>query len=221
MTPIGHHRTIKRAPCAASAAMLRSNSLNILSELTYTTMTISEILTAVRTPYIATFARVATEHVSHVEPAYRQSDGSLAVEGSLDLPCRADLIPIEGSNAGQAIQVDSETRLTFDVVTFASGAGEVVLSPFVWDWTPLEVLGLDQEYVSNVFQSWFLKWFDTEDENAPTEEGLFGVVHFMSELEPTAEGWKVTVDLGSSPVSAVEDFLFRMVDAGASQVRIG
>ncbi|MGK5014175.1 hypothetical protein [Janthinobacterium sp. HLS12-2] len=184
-------------------------------------MTISEFLTAVRTPYIATFARVATHVVSHVEPAYRQSDGSLAVEGALGLPCRVDVIPMEGITAGQTIRVDSETRLKFEAVTFASGAGEVVLSPFVWDWTPLEVLGLSQEAVSNVIQPWFLKWFDTDDENVPTEDGLFGVVHFMSELERTKEGWRVTVDLGSSPVNAVEDFLFRMLDAGAYQVRVG
>lgn len=184
-------------------------------------MTLSEFLAAVRRPYIDTLARVATQVASHVEPAYRQSDGSLAVDGLLGLPCRADVIPMDGITAGQVIQVDSETQLKFGAVTFASGAGEVILSPFVWDWMPLEVLGLSQEAVSNVFQGWFLKWFDTDDENVPTEEGLFGVVHFMSELEPTNEGWKVTVDLGSSPVSAVEDFLFRILDAGASQVRIG
>lgn len=184
-------------------------------------MMISEFLTAVRKPYIDTFARVATQVESHVEPAYRQSDGSLAVEGSLGLPCRVDVIPMEGSTAGQTIRVDSETQLEFEVVTFTSGAGTVVLSPFVWDWTPLEVLGLSEEAVSNVCHSWFLKWFDADDENAPTEEGLFGVVHFMSELEPTEEGWRVTVDLGSSPVSAVEDLLFRILDAGASQVRVG
>ena len=128
---------------------------------------------------------------------------------------------MEGAAAGQSIQVDSETRLEFEAVTFASGAGEVVLAPFVWDWTPLEVRGLSQEAVSDVFQAWFLKWFDTDDENVATAEGLFGVVHFMSELEPTDAGWRVTVDLGSSPVSAVEDFLFRILDAGASQVRVG
>ncbi|PHV32908.1 hypothetical protein CSQ94_11475 [Janthinobacterium sp. BJB312] len=184
-------------------------------------MTISEFFTAVRTPYIDTLARVATQLESHVEPAYRQSDGSLAVEGALGLPCRADVIQMEGITAGQTIQVDSETRLEFEAVTFASGAAEVLLSPFVWDWTPLEVLGLSQEAVANACQSWFLTWFDADDNNAANEEGLFGVVHFMSELEPTEEGWKVTVDLGSSPVSALEDFLFRILDAGASQVRIG
>lgn len=107
-------------------------------------MTISEFLTAVRAPGIDTFARVATQVVSHVEPAYRQSDGSLAVEGSLGFPCRIDVIPMEGSTAGQTIRVDSETQLAFEVVTFTSGAGTVVLSPFVWDWIPIEVLGLSQ-----------------------------------------------------------------------------
>lgn len=51
--------------------------------------------------------------------------------------------------------------------------------------------------------------------------GQFGAVHFMSELAATEEGWPVSADPGWSPVSAVEDMLFHLLDAGGSQVRIG
>ena len=51
--------------------------------------------------------------------------------------------------------------------------------------------------------------------------GQFGAVHFMSELAATEEGWPVSADPGSSPVSAAEDLLFHLLDAGASPVRIG
>ena len=51
--------------------------------------------------------------------------------------------------------------------------------------------------------------------------GQFGAVHLMSELEATAKGWRMSADPGSSPVSAAEDMLFHLLDAGGSQVRIG
>ena len=106
-----------------------------------------------RAPCIDTLARDATRVPSHLEPAYRQGDGALAIEGALGLPCRADVISQEGISAGQALQVDSETQLKFEAVTFVSGAGTVVLSPFVWDGMPLEVPGLSEAAVSNVLQS--------------------------------------------------------------------
>lgn len=184
-------------------------------------MPVSELLAAIRKPYVAALARMSATAAMHLEPAYRQADGSLAVEGPLNLPCRADIIFKEGPSAGQSIRVDSESHLKFEPISFALGTTSVALSPFVWDWLPVEVCGLSQEATSSVLKSWFLEWFDTEDQNDPTEEGLYGVVHFMSEPEPTVEGWSVTVDLGSSPERALEDLLFRMSDAGASQIRVG
>lgn len=184
-------------------------------------MTVSGLLAAVRRSYVETLARIVAQAASHVEPAYRQSDGSLAVEGPLGLPCRADVIPKEGPSAGQSTRVDAETQLKFEPVSFDVGRTSVVLSPFAWDWAPLEVQGLSRQAASSVIQSWFLAWFDTEDENDSSEDGLYGVVHFVSEPEPTAEGLRVMVDLGSSPVSTLEDLLFRMSDAGAAQIRVG
>jgi hypothetical protein len=184
-------------------------------------MTISELLTAIRKPYAEALAKTSATAAIHLEPAYRQADGSLSVEGSLGLPCRADIILKEGDSAGQSIQVDSESQLKFEPISFELGTTSVVLSPFVWDWVPFEVCGLGQEATLSVLRSWFLEWFDTEDQNDPTEEGLYGVVHFMSEPESTVEGWRVTIDLGSSPERALEALFFRLSDVGASQIRVG
>jgi len=183
-------------------------------------MTVSELLAAVRKPYIDTLASAAVES-EHIEPAYRRADGSLAIEGLLHLPCRADIIAASGPSAGQPIRVDSETQLRFEPVSFHVGETPVSFYPFVWDWAAVEVGGLNEETIAQAFKAWFLEWFDTEDQNDPTEDGLFGVVHFMSDPARTTQGWVVTIDLGSLPEEALEDLLRRMSDVGASQIRVG
>ncbi|MFJ2454997.1 hypothetical protein ACIOWK_25245 [Pseudomonas protegens] len=176
-------------------------------------MTVSELLAAIRKPYVETLARIAAEGAAHVEPAYRNSDGSLAVEGAMGTPCRVDVIAAE---SGEPVQVDSETELGFEPVRFAIEQMAVVISPFGWDWLPLEVRGLSLEQASEVIRAWFFEWFDGEDENPPTEEGLQGVLHFVSDPEATEEGYRVKIDLGSAPEEALEALLFALADAGAS-----
>lgn len=179
-------------------------------------MTVSELLAAIRKPYVETLARIAAEGAAHVEPAYRNSDGSLAVEGAMATPCRVDVIAVEGASAGEPVQVDSETELGFEPVRFAIEQMAVVISPFGWDWLPLEVRGLSLEQASEVIRTWFFEWFDGEDENPPTEEGLQGVLHFVSDPEATEEGYRLKIDLGSAPEQALEALLFALADAGAS-----
>ena len=114
------------------------------------------------------------------------------------------------------MQVDSETELGFEPVRFAIEQMAVVISPFGWDWLPLEVRGLSLEQASEVIRAWFFEWFDGEDENSLTEEGLQGVLHFVSDPEVTEEGYRVKIDLGSAPEEALEALLFALADAGAS-----
>ncbi|MGC5703175.1 hypothetical protein J4P02_23555 [Pseudomonas sp. NFXW11] len=179
-------------------------------------MTVSELLVAIRKPYVETLARAAAEGAAHVEPAYRNSDGALAVDGALATPCRVDVIAGQGAAAGEALQVDSESELGFEPVRFAIEQMAVAISPFGWDWLPLEVRGLSLEQACEVIRGWFFEWFDGEDENPPTAEGLQGVVHFVSDPEATEEGYRVKIDLGSVPGEAVEGLLFALADAGAT-----
>ncbi|AZC24178.1 hypothetical protein [Pseudomonas sessilinigenes] len=184
-------------------------------------MTVSELLVAIRKPYVETLARQIAQGAAYVEPAYRNSDGSLATEGVMAMPCRVDMIAQEGAAAGEPVQVDAESELAFEPVGFAIEQMAVRISPFGWDWLALEVRGLGQEALVQVMGRWFLEWFDVEDENPPTEDALQGVVHFISDPEPTAEGFQVKIDLGSAPAPAVEDLLFALADGGASGVVLG
>jgi hypothetical protein len=183
-------------------------------------MTISELLEAIRAPYVRVLAESVRRQPAYVEPAYRQASGALATEGSLDLPCRADFIPTEGEHA-EPSTVDSTSQLQFEAASFEIGGTSIELSPFVWDWVAIEVTGLTHDSVSQVLKGWFLRWFDVDDRNTETEEGLFGVAHFMCDPEVVGEAIRVTVDLGSAPAEAVEDLMFRVSDVGAKELRVG
>lgn len=180
-------------------------------------MTITELLTAVRQPYADLLSQTARAQDSHVEPAYRNSDGMLATEGIWELPCRADVIRVS-EDTTEAVQVDSQTRLRFEPIHFHLGDTAVQLQPFVWDWLSLEVQGLAEEKASKALIDWFNDWFDGDDENEPDEAGLQQVVHFMSDPQVLAGGVKATIDLGSAPVEALEDLLFALSDAGAARI---
>ncbi|KWF33337.1 hypothetical protein [Burkholderia pseudomultivorans] len=184
-------------------------------------MTLSELFRAIRQPYIDLLAKAATQLPAHIEPAYRQADGTLATEGPLALPCRADYIPTEGEAAGRSARVDSVERLEFEPVSFEVDAATVSISPFAWDRATIEVDGLAESAAIDLFKSWFFAWFDADDASAPREDGLHGVAHYLSEPARIDQGWRVNVDFGSAPETAAEALLFRLVDAGATRISFG
>lgn len=182
-------------------------------------MTITELLTAIRQPYADLLAQRAYAQESYVEPAYRYSDGTLATDGTWNLPCRADVIPAAQAST-DSVRVDSQTWLQFETVHFKLGESSVELQPFVWDWLSLEIKGLSDTQASTALIAWFLQWFDEEDENESDEAGLQQVVHFMSEPQTRDGGLKLSIDLGSAPAEALEDLLFALSDAGSTQLRL-
>ncbi|WP_041493143.1 hypothetical protein [Burkholderia lata] len=184
-------------------------------------MTVSELLRAIRQPYADLLAKAAAQPAVIVEPAYRRADGTLATEGPLALPCRADIIPTAGESAGQPVMVDSATQLAFEPLAFELETAAVSIRPFVWDWAAIEADGLDESAAAEAFKTWFFAWFDVDDENTPADDGLHGIVHYLSEPVRTEQGWRVNADLGSAPETAVEDLLFRLVDAGATRIVLG
>lgn len=182
---------------------------------------IAELFTVIRMAYTATFAdAVASAADAHAEAALRNADGSLALEGALNLPMRIDLIPRRGAQAGQLLSVDSERRMQFNVHAVSMPPAMVYVSPFVWDDLSLRVAGLVAEQVGAVLAPWFMEWFDPEDENKQNEEGLFGVLHFASDLQDEDGMVAVRMDLGSAPVQALEDLLSRLAAKGARDIRL-
>lgn len=181
-------------------------------------MTFSELLEAVRGAYTETLSQAVQQQASHVEPALRTADGALATEGELGLPCRVDAIVQQD---GSSLTVDARSRLQFEPLQLQLAGTTVTMVPFTWDWLQLEVQGLNRDRVAHTLQDWFWQGFDAEDQNTLAADGLYGVLHFLSDLQPAGEGWRSAVDLGSAPAEALEELLWRLSDAGATQIALG
>ena len=176
-------------------------------------MTLLELLAAVRNPYAQRLSESVLSVEAHVEPAFRNQDGELALEGALNLPCRADYIPREGD--GRPATVDSTSRVDFETISVAYRDCDVLIGPFVWDWVVITVSGLPEQEVAEVAKDWFFRWFDPEDTNDANGEGLYGVVHFLGEPKVVSEGIELTIDLGSAPPEALDELLERISSQGA------
>ena len=184
-------------------------------------MTLIETLTAIRENAIAELVRArALYPSSHIEPAYRSIDGALAVEGTWMLPCRADVLPVAGESGGVPITVGGKSLIHFDCRDLQMSKGIVRICPFCWNALTLSIWGLETSDAQAVLVPWFRKWFDEDDENDVNAEGLYGVVHYMSDAELGDDKLRVHLDLGSAPVPALEELLDFLFDAGALQVHL-
>ncbi|MCU7645735.1 hypothetical protein [Pseudomonas piscis] len=130
------------------------------------------------------------------------------------MPRRVDMMAREGAAAGEPDQVGAESELAFEPVGFVIEWMAVRISLLDWAWLALQVRGLGQEALVQVMGPWFLEWFDVEAENQPTEEALQGVVRFISDPDPTAEGCQLKIDLEPAPALSLEDLPFALANAG-------
>ena len=184
-------------------------------------MTVSELIDAIRKPYVDALCKASAEHISHIEPACRKVDGTLAIDGSLNLPIRFDYVPKVGPLANEPQRVDSTTKIKFDQIEFKINKTNIQLNPFFWDWVKIEILGHSDLWIAEVLKPWFLEGFDIEDTLSKNSDGLYGVVHYISEIESIENGWKFTIDLGSSAGISFENLIFRLAEAGVAKIRVG
>ena len=179
-------------------------------------MKFPELMSAIRASYAEILAPAVAGHDPDLrEAAMRRADGSLALDGTPPLPHRFDVLEASGDSR----MVDAQRQLKFDSFTFELDGMSVSVSPFTWDWL---ALGLDGDAVvaSSTCAQWFLRWFDAEDAQAPADDGLRGVVHFMGDPVATVSGIDLRIDLGSAPDEAVDDLLFALAGAGIAAARL-
>lgn len=181
-------------------------------------MTLIELFAAIRTAYVRELADAIAASEVHVEPAFRQANGELAVSGPLELPYRADCIPKDGD--GKSVMVDSATSLDFEPITVDYGSCHVEIRPFVWDWVQVTVYGISEDTAGITAKAWFLRWFDTDDTNEPDEQGLYGVAHYLGEPKAVDAGIEWAIDFGSAPADALEDLLTKLAEAGGHRIAL-
>jgi hypothetical protein len=181
-----------------------------------------EVAAKAREIYLDAFRAAIKELGDEImaEPALRDEDGSLVVEGDLELPIRYDLVRLQEGEASESIQVDSDQIVDFEEfeMPLSSGRGVRVI-PFLWDCCPVLLRNV-QEADWTPLRDWFMKWFDGEDENEPTPDGLQEVVHFLSDPDPSDLGSMVLCDFGTAPLLAFEEFVSALGQI-APQAQIG
>lgn len=190
-------------------------------------MTLGHLLDDIRSRYLTQFrdsiAEVSsTGRLAIVEAAFRDERGALVGDGTLSLPLRGDVFAVADGQPSESLRVDSESMLSFEPVTFSWGSGLAVrVAPFQWDACDVRATGISSPADWSRLRDWFATWFDGEDTRQPDEQGLSGVVHFLS--DPMHDGSAATfqVDFGSAPVEAFEELLDALRNSGATEIEIG
>jgi len=190
-------------------------------------VTIGELLTRIRKSYIESFerrlAKLRTEHAGRLvpEPAYSLENGEVARTGSLKLPARGDLCLLIEDQVQRTFQLDAEEALTFEPLAFVWDQRlDVDLHPFTWDWCELRFQA-PADASADPLARWFRRWFDEEDQRAPSNAFPGGVVHSMSEPVRDDSTWSVVIDLGSARLKAFEELFDALLEMSATHLVIG
>lgn len=155
-----------------------------------------------------------------MEPAIRTSNGALAfAPDGLKLPLRWDFV---AEAAPEEKNADSVTLKIVEpaYATWAPGM-RVELISVCWDCMIIRLSPPRPEEDWQWLAAWFLRWFDPEDQNSKDEDGLYKVVHFVSDPAPAADAAKFVVDFGSAGIGALADLLDQIAEKGYTKCIIG
>jgi len=190
-------------------------------------MDLQELLNQIRDYYINHFREVIKEkrRVPNtkliLEPALRQPGGKVAREGQLNLPVRTDLV-IRSTTVKDSVAVETEKSLDFDpVMVDWTPTLKVHVGPFRWEECRVQADGLPSRVDWLPLNDWYEKWFDEFDLKAPLKKDLQEVVHRMADPQAKDGATLLTVDLGTAPIVAFEEFLDRLEQLGATSIEVG
>lgn len=193
------------------------------------TMTLGDLLEMIRQDYIDHLTATAEDLQADgaevmFEPAFRDDKGEVALEGSLKLPARIDLLA-KRMNAGvedvETVQVAAEGVFRFDgsIDIAWDGGMAVQVFPFGWDLMPVRMEGVATDATFEPLQQWFWRWFaEPEDLQGPVQE----VVHYLGDPEAREGGeTRIIADMGTAPLEAWQDLLDACAACGAKKVTVG
>lgn len=178
-------------------------------------LSLSELLGRIRQPYAQQFSSTAAQPHFHVEPVLRGRDGSAIYDGTMRTPYRCDLLH---KQTFESVSVDATERIQMDAVYVDIENTRVHVSGFSWDALTLDIEGMRQDAAEQLMRSWFLQWFDENDSNPANAEGLYGLVHFISDPVQVETVIRFTVDLGSAPVGAMTELIEVLCHHGATRL---
>jgi hypothetical protein len=157
-----------------------------------------------------------------VEPALRNTAGEIvSAPDGLKLPLRYDLAAQSNDGAFQTENTDS-TTINFSESVFVTWEHtlRIEIQRLCWDYMMFEVR-VDEAFDWEWLRQWFLKWFDLDDSRSADTDGLYDVVHFVSDPEIDGNTARFFVDFGSSSTDALADLFDALKAQGITQCTIG
>ncbi len=171
--------------------------------------------------------KVRSEYLQHYRAAIsRHRDGheKFAPELLFELSDRVGLhrklyrvdmiISDDGKNSVIEANLDQPTQI-FET-TEERGHSSITVRPFVWNGAVF----VTRDGVLADVDSWFLRWADVEDDNKSDADGLGGVIHSLYVTEGKSGLNEYSVDFGSAPIQAFDDFVDLLVAAGARRIEV-
>lgn len=184
----------------------------------FTRMLLAELLEDIRCLYRDQLSAAAQEHGYHVEPVLRQRDGVVARSGTLDTPRRCDFLH---GDTGAVYSIEAKQRAKFAPIHMILDGKVLEIAAFTWDGLTLDIAGLAESACGTLVRNWYLRWFDENETNRCNADGLYGVVHFISDAELLDRVVRFRIDLGSVASVAVIRLIEELLDQGATGLKLG
>lgn len=180
----------------------------------------NDLLEAARREAVAVLSAAATAGTI-AEPALRKADGAIACDPEgLRTPLRKDVARKE-EGAWMTANVDApKIRPATPLRVVWKNRLRVTIASIAWDYVAFRLAPVEPQRDFGEIRNWFLRWFDPDDLNQKTDEGLFGVIHFVSDPEARDSAIELIVDFGSAPVQAFEELLDCFVKAGFTDCEV-
>jgi hypothetical protein len=188
-------------------------------------MTITELLERIRRYYLNKFEEQIQQTATSdenteiiVEPTLLDESGEAVKGGFFNAPYRTDLVLLKDEEVTDSMMVDTESMLGFNPVEVNwTDELTVTIHPFQWNYAQIVFPEPAGEAKWQQLENWSIRWF----ERADFAEGDFsGVVHYISDPEMADGKVSIMVDLGSAPVSAMEDLFHSLSQMQVEQVEI-
>lgn len=159
----------------------------------------------------------------HIEPAPRSSSGDIvfATDG-LKLPLRFDFVYQDTAGIFQKRDADAVT-IKFSEPLFVTWEQKlkIEIHQLCWNQMAFDISPLEIRSEREGLRRWFIRWFDAEDNRSIGTDGLYGVVHFISDPEIQDTTGRIVVDLGSASSEALGELFDEFIQLGAQRCVIG
>lgn len=186
-------------------------------------MTLDEILIQERERYL-TFFRLA---VKDEKVKYDSCVSEILLkpnkESQNDQPevfqlFRYDLLYKKPNGQTGISEINLDSLLAYNPEKFSVGEMKVTINPFVWNGC--EFFISKQTYDWDVFFEWANKWIDIDGKMEPNENGEDGVIHNVTFPVEENEKYVISVDFGTSPLSAFKELLTIFARQGIQEIII-